>query len=310
MALVLALVASSCFPTGAGAAAHYYVLPGGQFTAMELEGSNDYRIRIVAYSRNSGDVVFLEAIKAGVRTEYEVRHSRVNADRVEAKLPGLGSISLRFHRHGPTRRSSSIVGCNGPRPTVRRGVVRGTIRFTGEREYTRVEAHEANAEVEEWVRQRCRYGRPRPRPSWTNRFQAWGGETPRIHFSATKYGPGAIEGGRVVFRASSPSFRGNLAVYRRAEVVAPASTFRIPEPSTYPEHLIIAPPAPFAGAGTFSRSPESVFVWEGDLSVQFPGIDPIPLTGPEITPQYCALRGCVSQDVEREAAAPRRARAG
>jgi hypothetical protein len=37
---------------------------------------------------------------------------------------------------------------------------------------------------------------------------------------------------------------------------------------------------------------------EGDLSVQFPGIDPIPLAGPGIEPEYCLREsGCIRQDI-------------
>lgn len=300
MALALVLAVLSCFPASAGAGTRHYVLPAGQFTTMELEGSNGYRIRIFVGSRG---YVALEAIKQGVHTEYESRGAHVSADRVEAKLPGLGSISLRFHQHGRARRSSPIGGCDGPRPTVRRGVVRGVIEFVGERDYTQVEADEADAEVDEWARQRCRYGSPprgrHHRRKWTNALRVWGNGS-GVNFFATKYRPGAIEGGRVVFTATASTVRKSLRIFRRATVLAPASTFQIPEPDTYPEHVILSPPAPFTGTGTFARTPESVFVWEGDLAIQFPGIDPIPLTGPGFEPHYCALRGCVDQYAESE----------
>lgn len=293
----LVLAAFICFPASAGASRHHYVLPAGRMTRIGLAGSNGYRIRIYAHGRQNVDLV---VTKEGFSTEYLVRDVHVGADRVQANLPGLGSISVRFLQRGPVHRPPAISGCDGPRPTQRRGVVRGTIKFRGERDYTRVAAHQAPAEIEEWARQRCRYGTPgsrrRRRPS-TNEFEAYESEG---YFSATKYRPGTIEGGRVVFSASTGSRHRSVSISRRVDVVAPASTFQIPEPDTYPEHVILSPPAPFTGTGTFARTPESVFTWEGDLAVQFPGIDPIPLTGEHFNTSYCALRGCIDQEAESE----------
>lgn len=290
----LVLVALSCFPACAGAATHYYLLPAGHFTLIDLRATNGYRIRIF---ENGQPNMILVAAKQGFSTEYEFKVARAEKGRIQARLPGLGSIAVRFLQRGPAHHPPAYSTCDGPRPTLRRGVVRGIIKFTGEREYTEVKTHQAHVEIEEWERQRCRYGgRHHHHPSWTNRFQAWGGESPRASFSAEKLRPGSIQGGRVLFRASTASLNRSVYISRRAAVVAPASTFQIPEPDTYPEHLILTPPAPFVGSGTFARNPESVFTWEGDLSIQFPGIDPLPLTGISFNTGYCAIRGCISQD--------------
>jgi hypothetical protein len=296
-AVVAAFVVAiaGCFPAGASADGNHYVLPAGAFIETELGSSNGYSISI--WARLGGEVG-LTAKKGRIVTDYYVRNARVDANRVQAKLPGLGRISVRFHQRGRAHHSPAIAGCDGSRPTVRRGVVRGTIKFTGEREYTKVKTHQAHAETEEWARQRCRYGGRHHHPRWTNRFQAWGGESPRVGFSAEKLRPGAIQGGRVVFRASTASSHRSIYISRRATVVAPTSTFLIPEPDTYPEHLILTPPAPFVGSGTFARNPESVFTWEGDLSIQFPGIDPLPLAGTSFNTGYCAIRGCIRQDAD------------
>lgn len=147
--------------------------------------------------------------------------------------------------------------------------------------------------------------RARPRKAgprdWVGRFSAWRfGPGPGASFIATKLRPGAIEGGRVVFSAATGSSTGPIDIFRRARILAPAAAFRVPEPDTYPEHVIFTPPAPFSGTGTFARTPESTFTWEGGLSIQFPGIDPLPLTGPRFETFYCALRGCATQSSESE----------
>lgn len=297
----LVFAAFLALSASAGANVIHFSLPAGQFIHIELGSSNGYSIHIRAGDHGLRPGVSLETKKEGVGTEYFVRNGQVSADRVEAKLSGLGSISVRFHQRGPARHPSLSDHCDGPRLTVRQGVVRGTIRFVGEREYTRVEAHSAKAEIEEWRRQRCRLNVPprggRKRP-WTSEFQEWGKRGLSTFFTAKKYRPGILKGGRVHFDIWTTATRRNLHITRSAALVAPASTFQIPEPDTYPEHVILTPPPPFNGTGTFARTPESVFTWEGDLSIQFPGIDPIPLTGPSFSPHYCALRDCISQDAE------------
>ncbi|HEY5710099.1 MAG TPA: hypothetical protein VIS51_11990 [Solirubrobacterales bacterium] len=123
-----------------------------------------------------------------------------------------------------------------------------------------------------------------------------------VSFLARKYRPGVIEGGQVLYLAergeafeTASGRRLPLTIYRHITVSAPVSTFR----DAHPEHLTASPPPPFTGTGTLARTPESVFTWEGDLSVQFPGLDPIPLAGPSFEPGYCLREsGCVRQDVD------------
>jgi hypothetical protein len=86
-----------------------------------------------------------------------------------------------------------------------------------------------------------------------------------------------------------------LAIYRYLSVPARASTFS----DAHPEHLTVSPPPPFSGTGTLARTPESVFTWRGDLLVQVPGLDPIPLAGPSFGSDYCMREsGCVRRGAD------------
>jgi hypothetical protein len=121
------------------------------------------------------------------------------------------------------------------------------------------------------------------------------------NFLARKYRPGVIEGGEVLYLAETGEVfettpgRVPLTVYWYLRLLARASTFR----DAHPKHLTVSPPPPFSGTGTLARTPESVFTWRGDLSVQFPGLDPIPLAGPSFGSDYCLREsGCVRQDVD------------
>jgi hypothetical protein len=292
---VVAVLVLACFPEAADAAVGHYSAPGRQLTRIELEGSNGYSILIVSDRKQH---LVLTTTKEGFTTEYMARDTLAGPDRVKATLPGLGSISVRFHPRGPAHRLPVFAGCAGQRPTVRKGVVHGAIEFVGEREYTQAETHEAPAEIEEWKSQRCRFGANPERNSpgledWISRFSAGSLE---VRFLSRKYGSGVLEGdSRILYLAETGEAGSSFVIYRRATAVAPALTFA----DAHPEHMIISPPPPFVGTGTFARTPESVFSWEGDLSIQFPGTDPLPLAGPRFELDYCRREvGCIRQHVE------------
>jgi hypothetical protein len=295
--VVLALVALSCLFGSAGARVRYGPPPAKQWIDIELEGSNGYSIHISVNPRRH---LVLLVTKEGFSAEYMTRDVLADTDRVKAKLLGLGTISVRFHPRGAVRHPS-LPGCARERPTVQPGLVRGTIKFVGEREYTEVRVREAEAAIEEPKSWTCRYGvkfEPNPRErEWVSKFSASGDG---IYFLARKYRPDVIEDGQVLYLAErgeafeTPSGHVPLTIYRHITASAPASTFR----DARFEHLTISPPPPFSGTGSLARTPESVFTWEGDLAVQFPGLDPIPLAGPSSQPGYCLREsGCVRQDV-------------
>ena len=296
---VLALAALSSFSGSAGATIVHGRPPIKQWIDIELEGSNGYSIHISVNPRRH---LILQVTKERFSAEYMTRDVLVDTDRVKAKLLGLGTISVRFHPRGPVRHPS-LPGCRGKRPQVQPGVVRGTIRFVGEREYTQARVREAEAAIEEPAIWFCRYGmkfEPNARErEWVSKFSA-GSEG--ISFLARKYRPGVIDGGEALyFVETGEAFetasgrRLPLTIYRHLLVPSGASTFR----DAHPEHLTVSPPPPFSGTGTLARTPESVFTWGGDLSIQFPGLDPIPLAGPGFEPGYCLQEsGCIRQNLD------------
>ncbi|HVD39411.1 MAG TPA: hypothetical protein VNC16_00200 [Solirubrobacterales bacterium] len=295
---VLALAALSCFPGGAWAKAGDDRPPVRQWIDVELQGSNGYTIHLSVNPRRH---LVLQVEKEGFLAEYMTRDLLPETDRVKAKLRGLGVISLRFHPRGSVRHPS-LPRCEKWRPTVQPGVVRGTIKFVGERNYTRVKAREAEAAVEEPKKWTCRYGSPfefNPRErEWTSKFSARG---EGFFFLARRYRPGLLKSGPVIFFVEqgeafeAASGQAPLTIYRQLKLPAPAAAFD----DSHPEHLTVSPPAPFSGTGALARTPESVFTWKGDLSIQFPGLDPIPLTEPSYGFDYCLREvGCFEQQVD------------
>ena len=299
-AAVLALAAFSCFSESAGAEVRHGRPPVKQWIDIELEGSNGYSIHIDVNPRRR---LILRVTNERFSAEYMTRDLLADTDRVKAKLLGLGTISVRFHPRGSVRHPL-VPGCGRKRhPAVQPGVVRGTIRFVGERRYTQVKVREAEAAIEEPTGWLCRYGvpfDPNPRErEWVSKLSVRG---EGAYFLARKYRPSTIEGGQALYLAetgeafeTASGQRLPLTIYRHLLVPASALTFR----DAHPEYLTVSPPPPFSGTGALARTPESVFTWGGDLSVQFPGLDPIPLAGPGFGMDYCLREsGCFRQDAD------------
>jgi hypothetical protein len=292
----LIALALACLLQGASVAAADYPVRGRQLTRIELEGSDGYSITIAS---DRTQHLTVETKKEAFTTEYFTHNSFARPGGIQAELPGLGSISVRFHPRGRARRMPPFADCRGPRPVVQKGVVRGVIDFTGEHGYTQVKTHEAPAEIEEWKRLRCHSGGGPESGDILelndslSMFLVYG---PSARFVARKFPPGALEKDGVAFFLAETgervSARPFVGVERRAVVAASPGTFA----DGHPEHIVVSPPPPFAGSATFLRTPESVFTWEGDLSIQFPGLDPLPLAGPGSDLKYCLRKtGCIRQ---------------
>jgi hypothetical protein len=273
--------------------------PLEQWLDMNLQGSDGYSIHI-----SSGPLGHLtvQVSKEWFSATYTTEDELAAVDRIKAQLPGLGTVSVRFHPQGPVRHPT-LPGCEKQRPAVQFGLVRGTIRFAGERDYVRVEADEAKAWTEELRKWSCRYADKdleidQRERDWVSKFTASGDG---VFFLARRYEPGALPTGDVLYFAETGElFRKApgvpwLLIYREIKVPAPSPSFQ----DAHLEHLRISPPPPFSGTGSLARTPESIFTWRGDLALQFPGLDPIPLAGPAFEPGYCLREwGCVDQHLD------------
>lgn len=278
-------------PTAGAAARSHYELQARQATRIQLQGSNGYRIGV---SLNSHGYFILKTRKGGAEAVYVIEGTRVEPDRVKANLGAFGKVDVRFTPSGRTRRLPGYSNCDGPGPVVQEGLVRGLIRFSGEGGYTAVRAHRAKAEVFSLARQRCRH-RARTRSKRaeepTANFWAYSRQS---HFFAELYSS-RPRSRQVVFTGRGLSRRGRITVIRSVSAAADRSSFRFPEGMANPEHVVVAPPAPFSGTATFQRTPESTFAWEGPLSIVFPGTETYGLAGPQFDTQLCVPRGCISQ---------------
>lgn len=290
------VVGSMLLAPSAVADNHHYIASPGYLTKVHLKGSGGYDVGIFTGPRHG---VIVRVTNDVFRTDYWVRGVENGRYGVDARFPGLGQVHFRFVPNGHERRVPPPPGCEGPGGLLLDGSVRGRIHFRAEDGYTEVAVDRARATVETWPRMRCRdlefKGTKRSRKLSTV-FMAFREPSPFITFSARRY-PGRLlpSSRQVVFQADTYSLGGPVRIFRAVAVEADVSSFVVPEPETAPENIVLAPPPPFSGTATFQRTPESVFAWEGDLSIQFPGTAPLTLTGPTFNTVYCALRRCVNQ---------------
>jgi hypothetical protein len=299
-ALAALLVLAALAPAGAAAAkrTNYYTVDPGYVSRFEFRGSNGYRISV---SANDRGYVTVKARKDGAEAEY-VAAGRASGLGGSAVLPGLGRVSFALRPTGPPRHFPGYAGCEGEW-FVRDGVARGVVRFRGERGYTRARAHRARAEVIYWPGQRCRYlrgGQGKAKRSRVARLTSFRLKPPFVEFTATRFAPrDRPRSRRIGFDAAIVSYPPGMRIYRAVSIAAGPDSFRVPEPKTTPENIVLRPPRPFRGRASLRRTPESTFVWGGSLRVSFPGTKPIGLHGRDFITRYCALRGCVEQFPER-----------
>jgi len=295
---------------GAGHPGHYF-LRSYRAIRFRVHGSHGYVIGVAEASRGR----FAMTVRRGPATaEYEPRAVQSRSEprfEVRGDVGGLGSVDVHFHPRGRARQLARYSWCSGPGPTIQPGIVRGEIRFRGEHDYTRAVAHFARAELEILPGQRCHYGETghsKHPPRYTATFGAdRESEGFGTHFEALRFAPGSRPPARRVFyEATVYEQPGSVLITRRIRRAATASTFSLPRFAVAPETAVIRPPAPFTGTATFARTPESTFSWTGDLAANFPGIDPVALSGPAFRQHFCALRGCIDQESpeERELTTP------
>lgn len=297
-----AAVVLTALPGVAAAKVHRIHIPVGHVIQLHLRATGGYRIDVTAGRHRQ---VVVSATRGTTVAYYVLKGQPAGEDGIDAKLPGVGVIAVRFVANGRERQRPTWENCGGGGRTVHYGTVRGRIRLHGEASYTEVATSRAKARLITWPSQHCRYRTPEHKP-WNALFEAFyeaggGLEDPTLELNVIRYARWARPAAReVVFKAFEYFFRGGMFVFREASATTDASTFITPEARTVPEHLIFTPPPPFQGTATLERTPESTFAWTGSLSVSLPGVGRRRLAGPEFESRYCALGTCFDQFVEED----------
>ncbi len=294
LAAGLTIVALGGVASEARAKPGYFVWPGYRENTLSVKGTNGFRITVSHTSRR----VELTASEGDAAATYLVPAAKPGLDgEIEARFPGRGRVSVRFHPSGPPHHLPPFdpPGCNGGGEVKQRGTFRGTIRFRGERDFTRVATTSAPGFVFRSIREVCKDTSPNNGSSSDPGYslsafagaQGWA-----VSFAALRSGPGAEFDDGTTFFGSSFERRRGMKVVRVAIAHAEDEAFAINGPPSRPTTASVAPPVPFHGTAEFDGTVAGRPLWKGTLSVDLPGATAIPLTGASFVSRLCLGQRC------------------
>ncbi|HKO37633.1 MAG TPA: hypothetical protein VJU14_04625 [Solirubrobacterales bacterium] len=231
--------------------------------------------------------VVLEIERRNRIVSYEVEGEATEAG-LKARFGKLGLIDVAFEP-GTTRTFKPPKGCKGEPSTFSEGLYVGTIQFTGERNYVRIEATRAKGTMSVSRPQECpkdrRSGRlqPLPRSSPFSSLQSARGEEASLFvnsrtcrcFFAAYARPEDENRGSTLFLGAKLETREGMEIGRATAVEAGPSTFTFNHKAGTAS---VDPPQPFTGTATFKRR-KGRDLWRSTLRVPLLGADPMSLRG-------------------------------
>ncbi|HEY4778025.1 MAG TPA: hypothetical protein VIH47_00330 [Solirubrobacterales bacterium] len=265
-----------------------------------LSASNGYRITVSADPTTGGRrfhrFVHLTAKGHGGTAEYNV-HGIVTPTTIKADFGHLGKISVGFEPSGRQRNVRVPKKCMKERPRVvtsRLGKFVGTIKFRGERGYTRVSAHsatggtgdplantpkklqcdfhESDAEHKRELESVSLDGSP---PNSQISFSAFHlfGDLPASTASGKALPP---KGDRYLFLVFAGEKVGKMSILRSTGALGTSKDFVFDKTLS---SATVRPPFPFTGSGSFLRKADGSTSWTGNLAAPLPGLGTVSLTG-------------------------------
>lgn len=261
---------------------------------LTVAGSNGHQLT-VAGSEGKVSIV----VNTGDSTAVYRVPGSVSRKGMWARFGRLGQIAIRFRASGSLFRKVPPRRCKGRPRITRFGSFVGTIRFVGERGYTKVNVQRARGRVHVPRRWKCkpaskRRGRSRCRPSDKEPKEQVileSGSLRGVELDVTAE-RSSDEPGFTLFSASSWERRGRIEIQRHTFVTGGERTFE------YEKNLAsatVSPPPPFSGTAVFQRNADRSTSWTGTLRVSLPGRPNIALTGRDTGAQ---LQRPVSEEIQ------------
>lgn len=282
---------------GVSAKPGYVVLPGSHSVELNLQGSHGFRIG----AGKAGRLFYVQAADERSVATYLNRSPRQKGDGIKAKFPGFGRIAVRFEPQGqPQHEPPFFPQCKGGKTVKQRGHFIGTIRFRGERGYTSVEATRAFGEVVTTTREICKRSifddGAEVEADRTELFAYSRSKERAVGFDASTLGP--LEAPSTTFGATVVERRRGMTIYRGTFADGENGQLVAGDSRPYPLSATVSPPPPFHGSAEFQRTPEGDRTWTGTLSVDFPGLDRVALTGPHFDARFCQHSGCHGNTID------------
>jgi len=291
--LVSAIAAAGLLAAAPGAMASVISPESGPIARVELDlpASNGLRAHLETSEK---EVVTLELLSEEQSVTYEVQGEVTEAG-LKVRFGRLGTIDVAFTPTTTLDSTEPSEGCTGAPRTLREGVFTGTIDFTGERGFVRIEGPQATGSMSVISQWECpdnelapfRGGaRPALRPKGDD-------ETASLHAQSRKcscfFSAGLhhrSSGGKSIFYGATAEIREAMEIWRVTSVRAAAGAFTF-DHETGTAHL--RPPAPLSGHATYQRRPGRD-LWRSTIRVPLLGAAPLRTDGPRframLYPEY------------------------
>lgn len=291
------MVALAAMPAGAAGKPGYLVVKPERKAELRLHGSNGYRVDVEAV-RTPGHRAQINVVarKGPASVRYTVPGSLGRDGSIDARLPHVGRIVVRFEST-EVGQGFTIPGiCRGRPEVVQSGIFRGTIELHGEMQFTEVDRGRAWGTVARTFRQVCHVGAHgagtgnRPRVSFNYLIAREAQEESGLHFAAFEASLGT-ELVLMAFSASTTHQREGMEVVDAVLVEGKPDQFVFSKPDSS-KVVEVKPPKPFRGTATFRLTSKTTSTWEGDLSVELPGVGAASLAGPGFWSALCTGKQC------------------
>lgn len=261
--------------------------PKGPTAEFHLKAPGGYRVQV----SGMGPFVSLSVRKGFALSSYTAR-GFVGPHRIRAHFADLGDISVRF------KASGRVSGLTLPEPSCRtttrwvshHGAFSGEIRFAGENDFLDLDAHHArgalvtpetvkcaHAKAPSHHRHHARHHRQRPK-SAVLQATAKSPEIGATKFFSIEAPPGLRGEGFGFAFAFVSEMHASVDILRTALGLPPIASFSFDDALSSAQ---VTMSTPFSGTGAFQRNADGSSSWTGSLSASFPGVESMPLTGPE-----------------------------
>ncbi len=308
LAILVCALAVLTLPASAVAKPGYKVKPAGSELFLFLEDKGDFEISLEANDRQR----VLLAVEEGffTATEYSTK-GRVSSKRIEADLGDLGRIDIDVRlrpRHSdsePRQRN-----CKGRKSIFVPGTFHGTIRFSGEGDIPPFSVKRGEIGFLRRFKQVCKLRRAPKRNQKKPKA-----EKPKIKLEFGLLDTSGKGDGRTVrfevfslaqarnpaksfgiYEAAASERRKNLRIVRSTFGFLGHKEFRMSKRGKQPLTLRVKPPEPFSGKALYKRGPGEKATWTGNLSLDLPGAEAIPLTGDNYDAVFC--RGLDFEEID------------
>ncbi len=220
---------------------------------VSVKGSKGYSISV--HKAEGGVGLSASGKKGGA--SYSVKGTATKK-KLKANFKGFGKVDLEFEPKGKAKTQKPPKGCTGPSSKSQEGLWVGTIKFTGEGGYTKVNGSVRAKGSVNTSSDKPLECKPEPNPKPKPPKPCWGvsGNKGKTWFSASQ-----TKGEKASFYANTSSTSKGVKISRYTS--GSGGTLAVEGGG---ETATLKPPAPFSGSGTLADG-----VLSGTLKVKFPG---------------------------------------